>query len=359
MSQINRYVEGLMHKYAINVPPRQQVLFNNFLSAAEINTSCDKIRINEIADLHPHTVPAHHQQPLQESYALSFGKRKLVIASKKGNTLAAQPNAHEDAFACHYSSATGWGIIALSDGTGITPKGRKGAEIACQATIEYFNSLIAGNQTEAIDHAILACMADPSIERQQRLSNLFIEQLGKVASFAQEKINEEASRKQTNSNDYTTTLIFALTKKFDNGYLICSFWIGDGAIGLYNDQLHEVAVLGAPDDGEFAGRTRFLSMSDILADSSYSNRIRFTIIPDFTALILMTDGITNTKFGPATNVYQPANWLALWDDLNGKNNKDRKVDFSQPAPQVAKMLLQWLDSWSPDTPDDRTIAILY
>jgi hypothetical protein len=85
-------------------------------------------------------------------------------------------------------------------------------------------------------------------------------------------------------------------------YVIASFWVGDGGIGIYNKEKNEVFVLGTPDSGEFAGQTRFLTMSDIFADGAYANRVKFKIVEDFTALVLMTDGITDPKFQTDNNL---------------------------------------------------------
>ncbi len=52
-----------------------------------------------------------------------------------------------------------------------------------------------------------------------------------------------------------------------------------------------------PDEGEFAGQTRFLTMSDIFKDAqSVMSRLRFSIEEDFTALLLMTDGVSDPMF---------------------------------------------------------------
>jgi hypothetical protein len=72
--------------------------------------------------------------------------------------------------------------------------------------------------------------------------------------------------------------------------------VGDGGMGIYRADDNEVNVLGTPDGGEFAGQTRFLTMPEIFADNSFYKRIGFRIVSDFTAIILMSDGITDPKF---------------------------------------------------------------
>ena len=159
--------------------------------------------------------------------------------------------------------------------------------------------------------------------------------------------------------DYSTTLIFALIKKYDTKYVIASFWVGDGGIGIYNKEKNEVFVLGTPDSGEFAGQTRFLTMSDIFAEGAYANRVKFKVVEDFTALVLMTDGITDPKFQTDNNLSRIEKWNELWADLEGANQDNCKVDFTKPIEEVEAELMTWLDFWSPGNHDDRTIAILY
>ncbi len=82
-------------------------------------------------------------------------------------------------------------------------------------------------------------------------------------------------------------------------------------------------------------------------------RIRMSIVPDFTALMLMTDGISDPFFETDANLERKEKWDGLWADLC------RTVDFSDDNENAAGQLLDWLDFWSPGNHDDRTIAILY
>ena len=159
--------------------------------------------------------------------------------------------------------------------------------------------------------------------------------------------------------DYSTTLIFTLVKQFEFGYAIASFWVGDGGVGIYNNSANELTVLGEPDSGEFAGQTRFLTMSDIFRDGAYVTRIKFKVVKDFTAIVLMTDGITDPKFQTDANLSRIEKWHELRADLGGSNPDGVKVDFTGGEADAAAALMQWMDFWSPGNHDDRTIAILY
>ena len=86
----------------------------------------------------------------------------------------------------------------------------------------------------------------------------------------------------------------------------------------------------------------------------FYSRLKCKIVPDFTALFLMTDGVSDPKFETDANLNNPDKWDALWEDL-----KEYGVDLSDDNEAAKDQLLNWLDFWSPGNHDDRTIAILY
>lgn len=78
-----------------------------------------------------------------------------------------------------------------------------------------------------------------------------------------------------------------------------------------------------------------------------------SIVPDFTALMLMSDGISDPFFETDANLAKKEKWDELWQNLSNE------VDFSDDNENSKDQLLKWLDFWSPGNHDDRTIAILY
>ncbi|QHS62074.1 PP2C family serine/threonine-protein phosphatase [Chitinophaga agri] len=298
-------------------------------------------------------------QPDHAFVNVPFGNRQLVIASKRGRSHAHEGKFRDDSFGCDFNAEKGWGIIAVADGAGSAKYSRKGSDIACKAAVASFRELLTGDRMAVLEETIAAYLGDPNEENQKKVSVQFIEQLGKIAFTAQGKIKQEAQDNGADIKDYATTLIFALVKQYPAGYVISSFWVGDGGIGIYQDATGEAFVMGVPDSGEFAGQTRFLTMSDIFANGAYVNRIRFKVVADFTALILMTDGITDPKFQTDGNLQKNEVWRQLWQDLNGANEDSADVKFAAAPAEVSERLLSWLDFWSPGNHDDRTIAILY
>ena len=257
-----------------------------------------------------------------------------------------------------FHEQNGWGIIAVADGAGSAKFSRKGSEIACISVLDYFAG-VKDEKFVEIESAIRAYLAEQNEETLKEVSSQFITHLGSAALSAQNKIREEATIKGAEIRDYSTTLIFALVKKYDTKYIIASFWVGDGGIGIYHKDKQELTVLGTPDSGEFAGQTRFLTMSDIFSEGAYANRVKFKVVEDFTALVLMTDGITDPKFQTDNNLSRIEKWNELWADLEGANQDNCKVDFSKPIEEVEAELMYWLNFWSAGNHDDRTIAILF
>jgi len=297
-------------------------------------------------------------KPDSASMHLKFGSKNLVAGSKRGRSHAHEGIFRDDDFRSIYDEETGWGIIVVADGAGSAKYSRRGAQLACETIIDFFKSA-EENKLKTIDTATADYLKERSEENQKKLSAFFIEQLGTAAFKAQGKIRDEATAKAAEIRDYSTTLLFALVKRYRDCFVIASFWVGDGGIGIYNKEKNEVLVLGVPDSGEFAGQTRFLTMSEIFADGAYANRVRFKIVEDFTALILMTDGITDPKFQTDANLDRVEKWNDLWADINGNNQDNCKVDLSEPPEEAEADLMTWLDFWSPGNHDDRTLAILY
>lgn len=289
---------------------------------------------------------------------LSFDSKNLVVGSKRGRSHAHEAKFRDDAFEFSFHEQNGWGIIAVADGAGSAKFSRKGSEIACVSVLDYFAG-VKDEKFVEIESAIRAYLTEQNEETLKAISSQFITHLGSAALSAQNNIRLEATAKSAEMRDYSTTLIFALVKKYDSKYVIASFWVGDGGVGIYHKDKQELSVLGTPDSGEFAGQTRFLTMSDIFAEGAYANRVKFKVVEDFTALVLMTDGITDPKFQTDNNLNRIEKWNELWADLEGANQDNCKVDFSKPIEQVETELMTWLDFWSAGNHDDRTIAILY
>ena len=86
---------------------------------------------------------------------------------------------------------------------------------------------------------------------------------------------------------------------------------------------------------------------------SIMSRLKYSIEEDFSALLLMTDGISDPFFETDANLNKVEKWNELWDNIKSE------VDLTDDNTESQYQLLKWLNFWSPGNHDDRTIAILY
>lgn len=285
-------------------------------------------------------------------------QKDIVAASKRGRSHAQEAKPRDDHFKMSHMD-NGWYIMAVADGAGSAQFSRQGSTIACNTVVDYCKEKLADNQNFEKSIDTYNEYKNESESEARKLVGDFIYKIVGTAAFrAQKAIYAEATAQNVQPKLYATTLLLTICKKFSYGWFVASFWVGDGAICLYDKEAHTAKLLGVPDEGEYAGQTRFLTMPEIFKDATaLYQRLRFNIVPDFTALFLMTDGVSDPKFETDANLNNPDKWDALWNDL--QNNEENPVDLSDDHEEAKNELLNWLDFWSPGNHDDRTIAILY
>jgi serine/threonine protein phosphatase PrpC len=283
-------------------------------------------------------------------------RKDMVAASQRGRSHAIEAKPRDDDFALYFDEQTQWYIMAVADGAGSAKFSREGARIAVNTAVEVCKTQL---QPECIgdllEEQIKLYWNKKNEERRDAYEFLY-QVVGGAAHEARKKIAAEAQKMQRQIKEYSTTLLLTICKKFDFGWFVGAWWVGDGGIGIYRKDAGEVKIMGEPDGGEFAGQTRFLTMSEIFKDRA---RTKFEIVEDFTAIILMTDGVTDPKFETDANLNRIEKWHELWEDLQGNNEDNLAVKFSDDNQQTAEQLLKWLDFWSKGNHDDRTIAILF
>ena len=279
-------------------------------------------------------------------------KKDMVAASQRGRSHAQEAKPRDDDFALKYIKENDWYILTVADGAGSAKSSRKGSEIACKTVIEVCENQIRNHHKE-FENNIKDFSTNKIEEKKKKLGDSLYNILGNAVFKSLQNIKEEAKVSNKPVKDFSTTLIVSICKKFKFGWFVGAFWVGDGGIGIYNKETQFLKVLGESDGGEFAGQTRFLTMPEITEPKELYRRLRFDIVDDFTALVLMTDGITDPKFETDANLLKVEKWNELWQDLS------KEVDFSDNNKASADQLLGWLDFWSQGNHDDRTIAILF
>ena len=284
-------------------------------------------------------------------------QKDIVAASKRGRSHAQEAKPRDDHFKMYHDDKTNWYVMAVADGAGSAKFSRQGSKIACETVIEHCKNELSNS--EKFEEDINLWHLDQRSEEAGKMISADIYRIvGNAAYKAHKAISEEARLTGLPTKTYATTLLLAICKKFEFGWFVASFWVGDGAICLYDRENHTSVLLGTPDEGEYAGQTRFLTMPEIFNDSTeFFKRLKCKIVPDFTALFLMSDGVSDPKFETDANLNNPDKWDALWDDL--QNNPEHPVHLTDDNEESKNELLDWLDFWSPGNHDDRTIAILY
>lgn len=299
-----------------------------------------------------------------EDTGCSGPKKDIVAASQRGRSHAQEGKARDDHFKLFHCDTSDWYIIAVADGAGSAKYSRKGSQIACDTVVNYCKDQLMDNtEFEAKIRAYKTAEGDENARKQ--MGNIIYNIIGNAAFKAHKAIKEAAVANDVlaiNPKDMATTLMFAICKKFDFGWFVASYWVGDGAMCIFNKDKKTFKLLGIPDEGEFSGQTRFLTMSEIFKDAkSVMDRLRFSIEEDFTALMLMTDGVSDPMFETENNLNTYDKWADFWNCLKSGFPEDGipGVNLSDNNDESQYQLLRWLDFWSAGNHDDRTIAILY
>jgi serine/threonine protein phosphatase PrpC len=299
----------------------------------------------------------NYWKPDQTGDFKPLGNKHIVVSSKRGRSHANVGSFREDDYAFKHFEANGWSIVCVADGAGSAKLARKGSKLACEAIVDYFEQNLADDNLKSYDEIILHHHQEGG--DAQQISQLVYNNLSKAAFYAHKQIESFATEIDHPINDFHSTLIFALFKKFDFGYAILTFGVGDCPIGLLNKDLTGIKLMNWLDVGEFSGGTRFITMPEIFSSEKYSTRFGFTLTDDFSYLMLMTDGIYDAKFVVEANLEKLESWKTFVDDLKGNNEDRAAVNFDATNQEIANQLSAWMDFWSPGNHDDRTLAIIF
>ncbi|RBQ08678.1 PP2C family serine/threonine-protein phosphatase [Pedobacter miscanthi] len=286
-----------------------------------------------------------------------LGDKHIVVSSKRGRSHANIGAFREDDYAFKHFEANGWSIVCVADGAGSAKLARQGSKLACRAVVEYFEQHFTDDNLKSFDKTLFHHHQQGG--DNQQISHFVYNNLSKAAYYAHKQIEEFADGIEQPLKDFHSTLIFALFKKFDFGYAILTFGVGDCPIGLLNKDLTEIKLMNWLDVGEFSGGTRFITMPEIFSSEKFPTRFGFTLTDDFSYLMLMTDGIYDAKFVVEANLEKLENWKTFVDDLKGNNEDRASVNFDAANQEIANQLSAWMDFWSPGNHDDRTLAIIF
>jgi serine/threonine protein phosphatase PrpC len=304
----------------------------------------------------------------------SLGGKRIVVASKRGRSHQNAGSFRDDDFAFKYVDKSGWSVVAVADGAGSYALSREGSRAACEAVVEYFEQtedFNPGKEFETKIQQFATSKDEVMLKETIKLSKQILyratvaahNKVKAIATDTQKKHPELFSNPKAKSilDYFHTTLIFALFKKYDFGYLILTFGVGDCPIAVMNRDKTETTLLNRLDVGEFGGGTRFITQPEIFLSQEHpmATRFNFAIRQDFSYLFLMTDGIYDPKFVVEANLEKQEKWLEFLADLQGKNEDGIDVLSSVKNSSPQYRLLKWLDFWDKGNHDDRTLAIVF
>jgi hypothetical protein len=280
-----------------------------------------------------------------DSKRLVCPRYSLLAASRRGRSHEHAGTFRDDDFFIHHDPKSEWSVMIVADGAGSAKSSRWGSKLAVKAFGEHVLGQLQGDFGGRMTGALAGWGANPQATAKT-LGTEFHYLFHKAGTLAVQAIESEAQTKGVPVKEYSTTLLAVATRYDGSDIFLATFWMGDGAIAAYGPR-GKVRLMGTPDGGEFAGQTRFLDRN-ALADQSFAKRIGIGRYPDLTAVLLMTDGVSDPRFETDNGLANAALWDALWDEIK----------LMVEAPDADKKLVEWLDFFSPGHHDDRTIAVL-
>jgi len=229
-------------------------------------------------------------------------------------------------------AAGGWHIAAVADGAGSAAFSRAGADAATSAA------------AESLSERLVSIGGEDRFELSEQQA---FEAMTLAVTDAVTRLEALATDEARDIRLYATTLLLVAVRQVDAGWQVVTYSIGDGAIAIFDAGRHALTPMSLADGGEFAGETRFLGR-DVLNDAEDARRRLFiATVPSMTAVMAMTDGISDAKFDSDEALAEVAAWVTFWNE------------FGEPAMATddGQALLGALDFLVQAEHDDRTIAV--
>jgi len=287
-----------------------------------------------------------------------IGDRHILVSSKRGRAHANVGSFREDDFAFKYLE-NGWSIVVVGDGAGSAKISRKGSALACNSVVDYFMEKSSVENMKEFDEFLQQHKTNPDEDTLKKLNHFVYNHLGKAVFYVHKQLEEFTTKEGFPLKDLNSTVVFTLFKKYDIGYALLSFGVGDCPMAMLNSNVSEVINLNWIDVGEFGGGTRFITMPEIFKNEKFPTRFNFKLIDDFSYLILMSDGIYDPKFVVEANLPNIKTWQKFLEDLGGKNEDRIKVELRVDNKDIVEQFSRWMDFWSIGNHDDRTLAIVF
>ncbi|MGQ0698678.1 MAG: protein phosphatase 2C domain-containing protein [Panacagrimonas sp.] len=298
------------------------------------------------------------RKPHQRCQELPVAGLRVVAASVRGRSHAHSGSFREDDYFLGQDRSGGWTIVAVSDGAGSAKLSRRGSQLACEESSRSLHESIAQLDAE-LEKLLPEAAAEKAEEPAtwKRLRGAFCVPLGTAAFAASTAIKAQAQALGCDEKDFSATLLLAAVRPHGPGFFVATFWIGDGAVAVFDPERPSAELLGDADGGEYSGQTRFLLSAEFGSKDEFWNRIgrrvRCAWAPKGSILALMSDGVSDPKFGTDNALKSAERWQAWWRELTGE------VNVAGDNAALPEDLTRYLDFWSQGEHDDRTLALVY
>ena len=190
-------------------------------------------------------------------------------------------------------------IMAVSDGAGSARYSQIGSHAACAAGVASLDRQIDRNPAIAVKEHLLRSALQRAVRSARR----------SVMETAQ---SSRRSAGAVNVNDYACTVMLALA----NERLVGVAHVGDGCVVAGDGDAWR--LLSAPDNGEFANETKFLT--------NPRNLPRITVAPgsDIKCVAVITDGLQDVALSRGTVAYDRF-WTPLYRALSRNTARPHAV----------------------------------
>jgi serine/threonine protein phosphatase PrpC len=260
----------------------------------------------------PSDKSAPHWKPDEAVEATSSPQAFVTADSLRGRGHAQKGGFREDDFSIRITDS-GWHIMVVADGAGSASMSRRASQLVCKTSIDALEENITLYLEAKLDGRLTSWLADPERELDSIRRNLLFNTFVQSAQTATRELELEASASDLRMREFSTTLLCAIARKTDHGWLIGTFSVGDGGAVAFDVGKNAVKVMCTPDSGEYAGQTRFLDASAFKDSAAALARVHCEILPTFSALALMTDGITDAHFPTDAVLEDVSAWQTFWE----------------------------------------------
>lgn len=271
---------------------------------------------------------------------------KIIAASRRGRSHEHNGSFRDDHFEYkileHDPSLV---ILSVADGAGSAKYSREGSRLATEQSINFLSHKLAAIQAfQDLEKYVFEEPHTSEINKSivENWNTASIQLFREATDYAMEKIRQKVENTQSSFRDFATTLQIVIVKHVQDKRFISSFWVGDGAVAVYNQE--KIRLLGQTDGGEYVGQTVFLSPNL----EPFHQYVSITIASAQDWLFLMSDGISDPYFETDSELSSLDNWTQFYNEYKEVLNND--IDGSD--------LNEKIHFFKKGHHDDRTLLVL-